>query len=222
MPSARPEYGVFGEWRDARARTGHGRLTRASVRPSFMTVPRSALRSTKSNGLGCEHILTETGVVKNSTTPACYLCGSEGEIVESHGIPAFAGRWIRETSATGFLRGYHEPNQRIQDLPTVRLLCQACEQRFSAAEKKFSELLFRPFLTDGRSRFPYEEWLLYFAVSLAWRCLAISNREGLGDHPHHIGAVNCARDTWAAYLLGRAGRAGPYRFNRVRKNSVSK
>jgi hypothetical protein len=156
--------------------------------------------------------LTQTGIAKNAAPPVCCLCGSEGEIVESHGIPAFIGRWIKETSATGFLRGFHAPNRRTQDLPTVRLLCQDCEQRFSRAEKKFAELLFRPF-HDGGSRFLYQEWLMYFAVSLAWRCLATSNQEGLRDHPHHTDAVNGARETWTRYLLGQSDYAGPYRFN---------
>jgi len=142
----------------------------------------------------------------------CRLCGSEAEILESHVIPAFVGTWIKETSATGFLRGYHAPNRRMQDLPTARLLCGVCEQRFSRSEKKFVELLFRPF-HDGRSRFFYEKWLLDFAVSMAWRCLATSNREGLRDHPHHTDAVKSARDTWTRYLLAQSDYAGPYRFN---------
>jgi hypothetical protein len=79
--------------------------------------------------------------------------------------------------------------------------------------KSSQNLLFRPFLNDGRSRFPYEEWLLYFAVSLAWRCLATSGEEGLRDHPHHLDAVGRARDTWTGYLLGKSDYAGPYRFN---------
>ncbi len=100
----------------------------------------------------------------------------------------------------------------MQDFPTLQLLCQDCEQRFSIAEKKFAELLFLPFHSK-RSRFLYEEWLLYFAVSMAWRCLATSNREGLRDYPNHIDTVDRARDTWADYLLRRTDHAGPYRFN---------
>ncbi len=148
----------------------------------------------------------------NITTPTCGLCGTETFLKESHVIPAFVPRFIKETSATGYLRGYHVPNRRVQDLPTVRLLCEACEQRFSLAERRFAEVIFRPF-NDGRLRFPYEEWLLYFAVSLAWRCLATSNGAGLQDNPQHKTAVDRAREVWAEFLLGRRDRVNPYRFN---------
>jgi len=94
----------------------------------------------------------------------------------------------------------------------VRLLCHDCEQRFSPSEKKFAELIFVPF-HDGRSRFLYEEWLLYFAVSLAWRFLATSNNEGLQDHPRHVEPVDQARQAWAEFLLGRTDSVGPHRFN---------
>jgi len=127
-------------------------------------------------------------------------------------MPAFVARWIKETSATGFLRSFDVPNQRKQDFPTFPLLCPDCEQHFSAAEKKFAELIFVPF-HEGRTRFSYEHWLLYFAVSLAWRCLVGSKREGLQDHPQHAAPVDLARDTWADFLLGRTDRLGPYRFN---------
>src|SRR6266851_9905170 len=97
---------------------------------------------------------------------ACRLCGTETALIQSHAIPAFASRWLKQTSATGFLRGFHVPNQRMQDFPTLRLLCRECEQRFSASEKQFAEFVFVPF-HEGRTRFQYEDWLLYFAVSLA-------------------------------------------------------
>jgi hypothetical protein len=100
----------------------------------------------------------------------------------------------------------------MQDFPTVPLLCQDCEQRFSASEKKFAELIFVPF-HEGRIRFSYEEWLLYFAVSLAWRCLTTSKRVGLQDHPQHAAPVDLACETWADFLLGRTNLVGPYRFN---------
>jgi len=66
---------------------------------------------------------------------------------------------------------------------------------------------------DHRSRFAYDEWLRYFAVSLAWRCVVTSNGDGLRDHPQHAEAIDRARDIWREYLLGRADIPGPYRFN---------
>jgi hypothetical protein len=61
--------------------------------------------------------------------------------------------------------------------------------------------------------FWYEEWLLYFAVSLAWRCLATSNGDGLRDHPHHAEAIDRATNSWKSYLLGCTNKVGSYRLN---------
>jgi hypothetical protein len=164
------------------------------------------------NSIRRENSLSVDGSGRQLAESACRLCLSQTSLVESHIIPAFVARWIKATSATGFLRGFNAPNQRMQDFPTVRLLCQDCEQRFSVSEKKFAESIFVPF-HEGRTRFAYEDWLMHFAASLAWRCLVTSKREGLRDHPQHEAPVELACDTWADFLLGRTDRVGPYRFN---------
>lgn len=148
-----------------------------------------------------------------SSASQCRLCEQHGALRASHVIPAFVARWIKDTSATGFLRGYHVPDRRAQDLPTVPLLCAACEERFSVAERQFAQSIFIPFLENHRSRFAYDEWLRYFAVSLAWRCVVTSNGDGLRDHPQHAEAIDKARNIWREYLLGSADIPGPYRFN---------
>ena len=142
----------------------------------------------------------------------CALCGDTAVLVESHVIPAFVARWIKDTSATGFLRDFHQPNRRIQDFRTVRLLCQQCEGRFSVAEGKFARFLFGPFHA-GRTRFQYDDWLLYFAVSLAWRC-SIRRVLPSSQSIHNMWRRSrplekCGR----TFLLGRVNRAGAYRFN---------
>ena len=142
----------------------------------------------------------------------CGLCGNQAELRDSHIIPAFVARWIKDTSATALLRSFHQPNRRVQDFETKRLLCEECEHRFSVAEEKFARLVFYPY-HDGRVRFPYEDWLLYFAVSLAWRCSVTSGRAELLKYPHHVEAIESARYVWADFLLARSDRVGRYRFN---------
>ena len=93
------------------------------------------------------------------TISACRLCGDKAELRDSHVVPAFVARWIKDTSATGFLRSFNQPNRRVQDFKTERLLCQRCEQRFSSAEDQFSRLLFCPF-HDGQSRFESTPFLV--------------------------------------------------------------
>jgi hypothetical protein len=83
---------------------------------------------------------------------ACALCRADAPLRDSHIVPAFVARWIKETSATGYLRSYMVPNRRAQDFETKKLLCHDCEQRFSAAEDQFARDLFRPY-HEGRSRF---------------------------------------------------------------------
>ena len=73
-------------------------------------------------------------------TSECGLCGNLAELRDSHIVPAFVARWIKDTSATGFLRGFHQPNRRVQDFPTKRLLCEGCEQRFSVLRFKRQDL----------------------------------------------------------------------------------
>jgi hypothetical protein len=142
----------------------------------------------------------------------CRLCGTAAPLKSSHIIPAFVARWLKETSATGFLRTFHHPNRRSQDFKKIKLLCEVCEQRFSRAEDKFARLVFLPF-HEGRSRFPYEDWLLHFAVSLAWRCSVTSSQSELERYPQHIDAVEAARRAFADYLLERTDRITPYRVN---------
>ena len=56
-------------------------------------------------------------------------------------------------------------------------------------------------------RFEYEEWLLKFAISLSWRCLAASDGSGLNANPQHVAAVEAATGEFAGYLLDQ--RAAP-------------
>lgn len=111
----------------------------------------------------------------------CRLCGSVGPLRDSHSIPAFAVRWIKETSPMPFLRNPLTPNLRKQDVDTSKLLCERCEISFSKDEGTFAQKIFFPFVHEeldakgvgqGIIRtFDYEEWLLRFVISLQWRTL---------------------------------------------------
>ena len=143
-----------------------------------------------------------------------YVVARDGRIeapkplCDSHIIPAFVGKWLKETSAIGFLRSATSPNLRQQDLLTKRLLCADCEGRLSGFERLAAERLFLPYVENrGRVRFEYEEWLLKFAISLSWRCLAASDGSGLNANPQHVAAVEAATGEFAGYLLDQ--RAAP-------------
>ena len=76
----------------------------------------------------------------------CRLCQQDKNLRESHIIPAFVYRWIKETSATGFLRFVKNVNLRVQDGVKVKLLCDDCEGILNVFETKFSHEIFYPYV----------------------------------------------------------------------------
>lgn len=86
----------------------------------------------------------------------CKLCLQNKPLADSHIIPKFAGKWLKETSATGYLRTAENPNVRKQDLPTEKLLCYDCEGLLSLWEKAFANEVFLPFLENKKTRFKLE------------------------------------------------------------------
>jgi hypothetical protein len=97
----------------------------------------------------------------------CALCRAEARLCKSHMVPKFAVRWLKKTSATGFLRKPLDPNLRRQDADKTRLFCQRCEWLLSLDEKRFRGVIFGPLHQRTADRFDYGPWLLRFAVSMA-------------------------------------------------------
>ena len=54
---------------------------------------------------------------------ACNLCSNIDTLHKSHIIPAFAIKWIKNTSVTGYLRFPDQPNIKAQDGHKDYLLC---------------------------------------------------------------------------------------------------
>lgn len=102
----------------------------------------------------------------------CKLCGQERTLNNSHFIPNFAIKWIKKTSATGYLRRTDKVNKRVQDYIKEYWLCRKCENLFSQWENKFSKNIFYPFINDNKTKIIYERWMAKFAASLSWRTLS--------------------------------------------------
>ncbi len=113
----------------------------------------------------------------------CALCGTYSTLQKSHMIPKFVAEWVKKTSETGYLRDAIRPNQRIQDFPKFRLLCAKCENIFSQWENQFAREIFIPFQDKKQKSFIYEEWLLSFIISLAWRGATIFAEDIEQDDP---------------------------------------
>ena len=147
-----------------------------------------------------------------NTPRSCELCGCIAELQQSHVLPAFVYRWVRETSP-GKLRTVEQPNVRIQDGPTREWLCEACEQRFSNWEKPFAETVFQYVHRTSVEQQPvaYREWALKFAASISWRTQLFFRENGL-DHLSTVdrACLSRAADTWRDFLLDRIPHPGEF------------
>jgi hypothetical protein len=132
----------------------------------------------------------------------CALCLTNSDLQESHIIPKFVIRWLKN----GFpIRSNQNVNRRVQDGLKLPLLCRNCEQLFSGWEKRFSEQIFIP-LHDSQpvtKRIEYRKWMLKFAVSISWRVIIhykqISELDDYTDEQMNL--VNEALEVWRKYLL---------------------
>jgi 5-methylcytosine-specific restriction endonuclease McrA len=137
----------------------------------------------------------------------CGLCGAKKELRLSHIIPKFIVKWLKDTSASGFLRT-GDTGYRIQDTFKINLLCQDCEELFSAWETYFAEQIFYPF-QDGKTKLPYDDRLNKFMLSIAWRLLRVHVYE-LVDDPIRRGYTETALEKWKDYLLDKTKELKPY------------
>jgi hypothetical protein len=141
----------------------------------------------------------------------CALCAVVFEPEEqSHIVSAFVYRWLKESSATGFMRFLPKINQRTQDGIKDYFLCPACEDRLSGYEDMFSKKIFYPYVRDDSVSVDYGEYLLKFAVGASWRLLAYGiEKRGLAHfRGRHSRAVDDTLKTWQDYLLDRADDVG--------------
>jgi hypothetical protein len=123
-------------------------------------------------------------------------------------VPSFFGAYLKETSATGYLRGAETPDLRVQDLVKHELLCDSCEGRFAVWEKAYKENAFQSVQDDGFTQLEYGPWLLPFLVSLSWRVLVIEKDGLVVDHPQFSAIVKRTLENWRLFLLGDRRQPG--------------
>ncbi len=142
----------------------------------------------------------------------CALCLNEQPLRTSHVLPAFAFRWLRETSATGHIRSGEAPNKRVQDGMKLPLLCQDCETLFSSFETAFSSRVFYPYTENPKRPYAYENWMLKFCVSISWRVLESARRRGklhsLSDQ--YTPYVMNALQAWREFLISSSPHPGEF------------
>lgn len=144
----------------------------------------------------------------------CALCQANPQSEDSHIIPAFVFRWLKKTSATGFMRGTEDPNRRIQDGKKYPLLCEQCEDRLSVFEGDFASEVFHPYTQTKQVGLPYGGSCLKFFVSLVWRSLHhlwITDVDPAKPlQPEFEGVLDAPYNVWREFLLDRRPHPGSY------------
>lgn len=133
----------------------------------------------------------------------CKLCHQHTELRESHFIPKFVGKWLKSTSATGYLRDIKSINKRQQDIFKAYWLCSTCENLFSGWEKQFADNIFYTFLNENKYTLEYDEWMSKFCTSLSWRTLTYmqSQISIAEESPEFTASLKKAEEHLRNYLL---------------------
>lgn len=153
----------------------------------------------------------------------CKLCGQVLELQDSHILPAFVFKWLKETSATGFIRFGQEPNKRVQDGYKRPWLCVPCEQRLSVWETQFATKLFRPLNENTSYRVRYTEWLLKFCVSVSWRTLSMMKEETGLDYftEEQRKAADVALEAWSQFMFDKLPHPGRFEQHLIPLDAVA-
>lgn len=142
----------------------------------------------------------------------CRLCHEVAELQLSHTIPKFAFKWLKNTSAL-HIRQANNVDSRVQDSDKEYLLCKKCEQTIGGWEKDFADNIFWPLHSAQRQvYYPYQEWMLKFAVSVSWRVLLLSyERNQLSNlSERNLDLAVQALEVWRRFLFGSEPHPGRY------------
>lgn len=142
---------------------------------------------------------------------SCKLCGQPRNLLQSHIMPGFVIRWLKESGHTR-IRSSQIPNKRVEDGPKINLLCYDCEQLLCSWEDSFSKSVFFP-LHEKRLRvLPYGPWALKFAVSVSWRVFqyfeAAGKFDNLTEGQQQEALLACRR--WEEFMKGSKPHPGTY------------
>lgn len=107
----------------------------------------------------------------------CELHRENAKLCESHIIPKFVYKWMKETGS-GRLRQVKTKNKPMLDGIKKHMLCKSCEDKFSKYEKLFSEKIFLPYLADNNITIENSIDLKYFIISVLWRILRLFKDDG--------------------------------------------
>jgi hypothetical protein len=142
----------------------------------------------------------------------CELCGKRANLLQSHVLPAFVFKWLKQA---GHIRYAETPNRRSQDGIKSDWLCRECEDLFNSFETPFASRIFHPYDFDRTIRVRYGEWMLKFCASVAWRSLLHlkQDQQVTQFNERQIALVDDALLTWSRYLRGEYKHTGSFELH---------
>jgi hypothetical protein len=143
----------------------------------------------------------------------CRMCGAEGPLDLGHIIPAFVYRWLKDSSATGFLRDGLTPNLRVQDGWRRYWFCRRCEDAMSRVERLFADNLFPLVVGDAPVPYAHGPWLSRFLASVVLRVLMLYSEQDDAFEfftAEQRALVPQALEHWRAFVHGAADTPGSH------------
>jgi hypothetical protein len=136
----------------------------------------------------------------------CRLCEIEKPLVDSHVIPRFVGQYLKETGATGFLTAISQNSRpsRAQDIFTMKLLCEDCEQLISTSETFFHQAIFVPFTENSLSHIEVDTRLARFVISVSLRSLWVHKEIGDPLVPKYASEFQALEAEWRRILRSKS------------------
>lgn len=129
----------------------------------------------------------------------CRLCDCEKTLKESHIIPKFVFRWMKQKGGK-YIRKADNPNKRVEDGVKSYLLCNECEQSFSKLEDKFARDIFYPYSNYNIDTFQYDKDLIKFSISVLYRLLLINLNPNQSFDNLHFNELLSALSEWKNFL----------------------
>lgn len=155
------------------------------------------------------------------TDRTCRLCNKSGALKYSHILPHFVFKFLKESSATGYLRSAYKPNKRDQDGPKEYMLCTKCEELFNGWETLVANEIFHPLHKNTLNAFKYGPWLLKFAVSVSWRALTWLRERNSSFHQSKHPMIDKALQTWQKFLLNHRSDPGSFEQHIILLDSLN-
>lgn len=160
-------------------------------------------------GISKSTVMKVKTIMNKTITGTCKLCGSVGEIKNSHIVPNFILKMLKDDRKNQYallpsLLTAESPSEPVQQGMREYLLCEKCENKFSKWENRFS-VHYKQVLTKEVS-FPTDyfkqDWLLLLALSFAWRAGQSFLLKASGVIPDaELAIVRKACDFWSQFLL---------------------